>query len=236
MFKIFVLILAFCSITSAQRLLPGNCPDVSADNDFDIHKFIGKWILTETTPSFFDFILKCMEMDYENQKDGTLAINLKGISFANLPVAIKGDGVLHDTSKNGHYNIRYAFGVPFQGSVLSIVDTDYQEYAVLYSCTNSILPRLLHTEHIWVVTKNGVLTNPSRQNIYTKIDQLKINRNGLTVVDRSSCKPISNNQREGDLANLGVRSNLTNIDNNMINNIVGSAREEAPTENPIKVS
>lgn len=58
------------------------------------------------------------------------------IISAGLPITIKGDGVIHDTLRNGHYNVRYAFGVPFQGTVLSVIDTDYKEYAVLHSCTN----------------------------------------------------------------------------------------------------
>lgn len=58
-------------------------------------------------------------MEYEDQKDGTLAINIKGLSFAGLPITIKGDGVIHDTLRNGHYNVRYSFGVPFQGKKAS---------------------------------------------------------------------------------------------------------------------
>lgn len=130
---------------------------------------------------------------------------------------------------------------PKPGSVLSVIDTDYVDYAVLYSCTNSLLPRLLHTEHIWVLTKTGKLDNPSRQNIYTKLDLLKINRNGLTLSDRNGCPAIApattttTNQRGEETVN--VRSNLTNIDTNVVNNIVGSAREEeTATENPIKIA
>lgn len=152
---------------------------------------------------------------------------------AGLPVAIKGDGVIHDSLKNGHYNVRYAFGVPFQGTILSILDTDYKEYAVVYSCTNSLLPRLLHSEHIWVLTRNGVLTNPSRQNIYTKLDQLKINRNNLILSDRNGCPAISTNTREEEIINANIRSNLTSIESNVaMNNVVGSAREELATEKP----
>lgn len=81
MFKVLVLFFVFVCSVNAQRLVSGTCPTIATDNEFDVGKFFGKWILTETTPSLFDFILKCMEMDYENQKDGTLAINVKGLSL-----------------------------------------------------------------------------------------------------------------------------------------------------------
>ena len=62
---------------------------------------------------------------------------------------------------------------------MTVIDTDYREYAVLYSCTNSILPR------------DGVLSNPSRQNIYTKLDSHKINRNQLHLSDRFGCPAVN---------------------------------------------
>lgn len=73
------------------------------------------------------------------------------------------------------------------GTLMTVIDTDYKEYAVLYSCTNSILPRVFHTEYVWILTREGVLSNPSRQNIYTKLDSLKINRNQLHLSDRFGC-------------------------------------------------
>ena len=68
------------------------------------------------------------------------------------------------------------------------------------------------------------------------MDQLKINRNGLILNDRNNCPAVSlNSNREEEIVN--VRSNLTNIENNVVNNVVGSAREEeAPTENPLKIA
>lgn len=74
---------------------------------------------------------------------------------------------------------------------MSVVETDYKEYAVLYSCTNSLLPGVFHTEYLWILTRQGVLSNPSRQNIYDKLDKLNINRNQLQLSDRFGCPPVN---------------------------------------------
>lgn len=115
---------------------------------------------------------------------------------AGLPVTVNGDGLVQDVTKHGHYSIRYGFGLPFQGTLTTILDTDYRDYAVVYSCTNSLLSGMFHSEYLWILSPDGTLSNPTRQNIYEKLDQLKINRSGLQVSDRNGCPTNTTVQRE----------------------------------------
>lgn len=120
---------------------------------------------------------------------------------AGLPVTVNGDGLVQDVTKHGHYSVRYGFGLPFQGTLTTILDTDYRDFAVVYSCTNSLLSGMFHSEYIWILSRDGTLSNPTRQNIYEKLDDLKINRSGLQVSDRSGC-PLNNTihrESDGDL-------------------------------------
>jgi hypothetical protein len=40
---------------------------------------------------------------------------------------------------------------------------------------------------VWILSRDGTLSNPSRQNIYEQLDRLKINRVGLQLSERSAC-------------------------------------------------
>src|SRR6218665_3251651 len=91
------------------------------------------------------------------------------------------------TSQPGKYTVRFGFGVPFQGTEMTILDTDYQEYALIYACTNSILPKLFHTQFLWIMSREAVLSNPTRQNLYELLDGHKINRVSLHLSERSQC-------------------------------------------------
>ena len=91
------------------------------------------------------------------------------------------------TAQPGKYTVRFGFGVPFQGTEMTVLDTDYQEYALIYACTNSILPKLFHTEFLWIMSRDGALSNPTRQNLYELLDGHKINRVSLQLSARSQC-------------------------------------------------
>lgn len=60
----------------------------------------------------------------------------------------------------------------------------------------------LFLEYVWILSRDGTLSNPSRQNIYENLDRLKINRVGLQLSERSACAgrntTLSQNQRESD--------------------------------------
>lgn len=127
---------------------------------------------------------------------------------AGLPLTVNGDGLLQDVHRSGFYSIRYGFGVPFQGTQTTIVDTDYEDYAVVYSCTNSLLSGVFHSEYIWVLSRSGKISNPTRQNIYEKLDKLAINRSGLTMSDRSTC-PTNSTFVARESSDLGAQPALS---------------------------
>lgn len=144
-------------------------------------------------------MMRCLVVDYSDDQDNTVNVVVRGVSLAGLPLTVNGDGLLQDVHRSGFYSIRYGFGVPFQGTLTTIIDTDYDDYAVVYSCTNSLLSGVFHSEYIWVLSRSGKISNPTRQNIYEKLDKLNINRSGLTMSDRSTCPTNSSTvARESD--------------------------------------
>ena len=60
---------------------------------------------------------------------------------------------------------------------------------VFYHCYTVFIQLIsyFYLEYIWLLSRDGTLTNPTRQNIYEHLDRLKINRVGLQLVERTTC-------------------------------------------------
>jgi len=210
-YPLFTLIF-FVSVTTGQRWGGGYCPTITPKKDFEKEKFLGHWIEVEKSPSIFDLMMRCMTVDYMDSHDQTMNVVVKGVSLAGIPLSINGDGIIQDQGKAGYFSVRYAFGVPFQGTLTTILDTDYTDYAIVYSCTNSILSGLFHTEYVWLLTRDGSLPNPTRQNVYEKLDELKIRRDRLVMSDRSTCPTNTTTiTREGAIEDLGLGMEMTTL-------------------------
>lgn len=60
----------------------------------------------------------------------------------------------------------------------------------------------IHSEYLWLLSRDGTLSNPTRQNIYETLDHHKINRVGLQLSERSTCPNSTLVTRESE-QNLG---------------------------------
>ena len=82
------------------------------------------------------------------KEDGNLKINntmLLEDGSSNTAI-----GSAYQTKKNPAY-LRLTFFWPFYGDY-KVVETDYNDYAVVYSCSNYVF---FHTDLAWILTRNN---------------------------------------------------------------------------------
>ncbi|XP_063387497.1 lopap-like [Cydia fagiglandana] len=154
--KIICCVLAFiCFIQClcvAQILKFGTCPDVKTMKYFELEKFLGVWYEIERFPTW-----------YEDQGDCAY----KRISACGRHIEIE-----HVYVKDGieyvlHVNTTYSAGdeavfviqesnIDPMGIPISVLTTDYTNYAVIYGCRNSEEMNLMYIS-AWIASRSSTL-------------------------------------------------------------------------------
>lgn len=86
----------------------------------------------------------------------------------------------------GQYNVRYQSIPVSYDTVLKVLDTDYENFAIIYSCSG--VGPIGHTESIWVMARERVPSGPVLQQIYGVLDRLKISRSYFIETDQKDCE------------------------------------------------
>lgn len=85
-------------------------------------------------------------------------------------------------------NVKYqSFPVNYDTN-LQILDTDYENFAVIYSCTR--IGPIGHTESAWVFTRERLAPGPVMQQAYGILDKYRISRTFFVKSEQKDCESL----------------------------------------------
>merc|ERR1712071_525311 len=116
--RFLVLLACFAGLNAAligRSVGASKCPVVTTKPDFEIEKYLGVWYEITKLPNVFQGDMYCVSAVYPPRAEGGINVNNKGF---------KPDGTLD----------LFFPGRP-AGDYL-VLDTDYDEFALIYSCGN----------------------------------------------------------------------------------------------------
>ncbi|CAH2266873.1 jg8934 [Pararge aegeria aegeria] len=134
---------------------------------FEIERFLGKWYTVQRVPSWYEEYGQCaykliqqcgrsIEFQHRSIRNGVEYVLHINSTYA------PGDEAVFDIQRN---NID-PFGIP-----LSIIKTDYTNYAIVYGCKNN---QLLQMKYVlaWVLARNTTLPPEILDNAYKELNLL----------------------------------------------------------------
>ncbi|KAL1441009.1 hypothetical protein MTO96_008931 [Rhipicephalus appendiculatus] len=119
-------------------VMPGLCPTLKEKDEFDLHRFMGTWYEVLRTPFIIEYMVKCVRFHcLDKGEENSVGLKVLGERSPGDGLSIDGEILTRDA--NSPYGIRLKGASFHYASPMIVLDTDYDNYAVLWACENNII-------------------------------------------------------------------------------------------------
>ncbi|XP_046675135.1 apolipoprotein D-like [Homalodisca vitripennis] len=174
-------------LAAAQVPFLGPCPQVTTVKDFNFTRYLGKWFEAERYFSLMEFAGKCVvanisDSSAENSTQLTVVTDQTSW-LTEIHSSMRGQ--LRPVDQRSDVSKMYMRYLPMDLTVNHwVLDTDYDNYAVVFSCVD-IIGSVLSTRNAWILTRARNPTLEVMEKAYSVIDKNNISRAYFIRVDHS---------------------------------------------------
>ncbi|XP_049949651.1 apolipoprotein D-like [Schistocerca serialis cubense] len=177
-------------LSAVQGQVPalGACPDMQTVPGFDMARYMGRWYEAERYFALFEFGGKCVSANYTDSGEGRVAIvNRQTSSITGIRSTIEGEVRILGRTDDSKLNVRFpslpvTFTAPYW-----ILDTDYDSFAVVWSCTNF---GLFSIRNAWILTRDRFPTLEVMERAYSAVDRHGVSRAFFIRTDQRNCPSV----------------------------------------------
>ncbi|XP_023309873.1 apolipoprotein D-like [Anoplophora glabripennis] len=184
MIRVYIF-LALAAVGKAQIPSLGFCPEYLPMADFDMEQFLGKWYEAERYFQFSEVAARCVVTDYARAVSGKIYVSNEVTNrLTGVKRIIGGHIDLAGKDGEGKLNVKYTTTPISTETTLTVLDTDYDSYAVIWSCSGF---GPIHAQSVWVMTRDRIPPGPVLQTAYGVLDKFKISRTFFVKTDQEGC-------------------------------------------------
>ncbi|KAM5292485.1 apolipoprotein D [Ctenodactylus gundi] len=160
----------------------GRCPTPPVQENFNVHKYLGRWYEIEKIPVSFEKG-KCIQANYSLLDNGKVKVLNQELSSDGTVNQIEGEATQSNASEPAKLGVKFFQFMP--SAPYWVLATDYDNYALVYSCTNIIW--LFHVDHVWILGRNPSLPAETVTQLKEILTSNNINIEKMTVTDQVNC-------------------------------------------------
>ncbi|XP_034988752.1 apolipoprotein D [Zootoca vivipara] len=177
-------ILGLLGGTQGQTFHAGSCPDPPVQEGFDVNKYQGKWYEIEKLPSNFEKG-KCIQANYELKKNGKVRVVNKELLSDGSINQIEGEAFPKDNHEPAKLQVKFNWFMP--AAPYWVLSTDYENYTLIYSCTNFLW--LFHVDYAWIMSRRRQLPPETVAHLKSTLQSYKIDTARMMPTDQQNCPP-----------------------------------------------
>jgi len=186
----FVVICGVLALGSCQSIDVGKCPpDVEVQKDFELSKLVGNWDEITRIPMSIQKGWRCTKATFMPKGNNTVDTLNQGIYPDGSIQLITGDAKCGGAKCEGHWNIRISGRMMSIPAPYWILETDYKNYHLAYSCTE--IPDeqggVLHAQMLWIMSRTNTLDAAIIQRLQQKAAEMGLKAGEMKMNDRSAC-------------------------------------------------
>ncbi|XP_044012549.1 apolipoprotein D-like [Aphidius gifuensis] len=185
------LALIICLINTSLALLPtfGACPDVETIDRLNMTRFMGKWFEAERYFSLVDIGAKCGTFNYSSGDNGSLKlVNSQISTITGIESTV--EGIARPLTRADDPKLLMSYpSLPIQYPLpYWILGTDYDTFAVCWSCTNM---GVFSLKSAWILTREQKPPIPVLEKAYHILDKNTISRAYFSRTDQKNCPSVN---------------------------------------------
>ncbi|KAG9340083.1 hypothetical protein JZ751_022003 [Albula glossodonta] len=168
-------------LVSSQVFHWGPCPQPPVQQNFDLHRYLGKWFEIEKLPASFERG-KCIEANYSVRADGTIKV-FNSQLWRGKVRTVEGTAVVQDIREPAKLGVSFSYFTPY--SPYWVLYTDYVSMAMVYSCTDIL--RLFHVDFAWILSRTRTLPPATISSAKVTFTSNNIDISKMIPTDQQGC-------------------------------------------------
>jgi len=141
----------------------GSCVDIELQKDFNATRYTGTWFEQARDKTMLFEQYDCQQARYSLQGSGLLVHNTQ----YNPTTGKVEEAYANGTCTGAHCTVIFNSYAP--AGDYRVVETDYENYSLVYSCTNFL--KISKFQYFWLLTRNATLTDEIKNRAQDLIKQ-----------------------------------------------------------------
>ncbi|XP_044770322.1 apolipoprotein D isoform X1 [Neomonachus schauinslandi] len=170
------------SAVDGQAFHLGKCPSPPVQKDFDVNKYLGRWYEIEKIPVSFEKG-SCIQANYSLMENGNIKVVNQELRSDGTVNQIEGEATQGNLTEPAKLGVKFFWLMP--SAPYWVLATDYENYALVYSCTTIVW--LFHMDHVWILGRNPYLPPETVTYLKDILTSNDIDIEKMTITDQVNC-------------------------------------------------